>query len=374
MKLAYLSTFYPFRGGIAQFNASLYRALEKNNEIKAFTYTRQYPDFLFPGETQFVTEKDNVDRISAERILDTTNPFSFFSAARKIKSYAPDVLLMKYWISYMAPSQGAVAARVGKKTKVISVLDNVIPHELKFYDGMLTNYYLNQNHGFVVMSEAVKKDLLQFLPKAKYLFHQHPLYNHFGEKADVLGSKRKLNIPLDKKVILFFGFIRDYKGLYLLIDAMAKLSNEYVLVIAGEVYGSFDKYQKQIESLGIQDKIVLHVRYISDSEVPLFFSAANVCVLPYKSATQSGITSIAYHFDLPLIATNTGGLAESIHHNKTGIIVSPDSTQIAQAIDHYFSEHLESIFRNEITKLKKQLSWESLADSIVEFSKTLGYK
>ncbi|MFI5164223.1 MAG: glycosyltransferase [Bacteroidia bacterium] len=372
MKLAYLSTFYPFRGGIAQFNASLYRAFEKNNSVKAFTFTRQYPDFLFPGETQLVTAKDNADKIPSERILDTMNPFTYSSAAKKIEKFSPDILLMKYWMSYMAPSLGTVAKKIKKRSKVITILDNVIPHEKRFFDESFTKYFLKQNHGFVVMSDSVKKDLLKLVPKAKCIFHPHPLYDHFGKKVDIDLAREKLNIPSGKKVILFFGFIRDYKGLDLLIDAMSKLNDEYVLVIAGEVYGSFDKYDQQIEKLGVKNKISLHVRYISDDEVPLFFSSADVCVLPYRSATQSGITSISYHFDLPLIATDTGGLKESILHNKTGIIVdSPDPNMIAKAIENYFSRNLKSKFQDEIKLLKSQLSWSSLANAIIEFSKSL---
>src|ERR1035437_6043426 len=278
MKLAYLSTFYPFRGGTAQFNASLYRAFEKEHTVKAFTFTRQYPDFLFPGETQMVTEKDNADKISSERILDTMNPLSYYSSASKIRKFSPDILLMKYWMSYMAPSLGTVAKKIKEQSKVITILDNVIPHEKNFFDAAFTKYFLKQNHGFVVMSDSVKNDLLKFIPDAKYIFHSHPLYDHFGKKADSIEARKKLKIPGEKKVVLFFGFIRDYKGLDLLIDAVAKLNDEYVLVIAGEVYGSFEKYDQQIEKLGIQNKISSHVRYISDDEVPLFFSSADVCV------------------------------------------------------------------------------------------------
>ncbi|MBI4946460.1 MAG: glycosyltransferase [Bacteroidetes bacterium] len=372
MKLAYLSTFYPFRGGIAQFNASLYRAFEKEQSIKAFTFTRQYPDFLFPGETQMVTEKDNADKILTERILDTMNPLSYYSSANKIRQFSPDILLMKYWMSYMAPSLGTVAKKLKKQSKVITILDNVIPHEKRFFDEAFTKYFLKQNHGFVVMSDSVKNDLLKFIPDAKYISHQHPLYDHFGKRVDAAEAKKKLDIPEGKKVILFFGFIRDYKGLDLLIDAMTKLNDEYALVIAGEVYGSFDKYNQQIEKLGVKNKISLHIRYISDDEVPLFFSSADVCVLPYKSATQSGITSISYHFDLPLIATDTGGLKESILHNQTGLIVdSPDATLLAKAVENYFSRNLKPKFQEEIRLLKTKLSWSNLASAIIDFSKSL---
>lgn len=319
-----------------------------------------------------VTEKDNADKIPSERILDTMNPFTYSSSAKRIQKFSPDILLMKYWMSYMAPSLGTVAKRVKKNSKVITVLDNVIPHEKRFFDEAFTKYFLKQNHGFVVMSDSVKNDLLKLRSDAKYIYHPHPLYDHFGQKADSAEAKKKLDIPEGKKVILFFGFIRDYKGLDLLIEAMSKLSEDYLLVICGEVYGSFQKYSEQIDMLGVKNKIIQHVRYISDDEVPLFFSSADVCVLPYKSATQSGITSIAYHFDLPLIATDTGGLKESIIHNKTGIIVdSPDANLIAKAIETYFSQNLKSKFQEEIKLLKNKLSWNSLSNAIIEFSKSL---
>ena len=372
MKIAYLSTFYPFRGGIAQFNASLYRAFEKTDAVKAFTFKRQYPDFLFPGETQMVTQMDNADKIPSERILDTMNPLSYYSSASKIQNFSPDILLMKYWMSYMAPSLGTIAKKLKRKSKVITILDNVIPHEKRFFDEAFTKYFLKQNHGFIVMSDAVKNDLLRFIPDAKYISHPHPLYNHFGEKVNAEAAKKKLNIPLGKNVILFFGFIRDYKGLDLLIDAMGKLNDEYMLVIAGEVYGLFDTYNRQIEKLNVKDKISLHIRYVSDEEVPLFFSAADVCVLPYKSATQSGITSIAYHFDLPLIATDTGGLKESILHNKTGLVVGfPDANLIVNAIENYFAQNFKSKFQEEIKLLKNKLSWDEFAKAIIKFSKSL---
>ncbi len=372
MKIAFLSTFYPFRGGIAQFNASLYRAFEKEHEVKAFTFTRQYPNFLFPGETQLVTDKDSADEIPAARVLDTLNPFSYGSAASKIEKFAPDLLLMKYWMSYMAPSLGSVAKRIKRKSNVITILDNVIPHEKRFFDEAFTKYFLKQNKGFVVMSESVKSDLLRFMPDAKYILCPHPLYNHFGNKIESAVARKQLNIPQDKKVILFFGFIRDYKGLDLLIETVSRLGNDYLLVIAGEVYGSFEKYQQQIDRLGITSSVNLHVRYVSDSEVPAFFSAADVCVLPYKSATQSGITSIAYHFDLPLIATDTGGLKEAIINNKTGLIVNtPEVEPITNAIKSYFSDNLKAQFQIEIQLLKERLSWAALSNVIIDFNKSL---
>jgi glycosyltransferase involved in cell wall biosynthesis len=372
MRIAYLSTFYPFRGGIAQFNASLYREFEKEHSIKAFTFTRQYPDFLFPGKTQYVTNDEQADVIPSIQKLDTINPFTYLSTAREIRKFAPDLLIMKYWMSFFGPSLGTVAKKMLPKTKVISILDNVIPHEKRIIDMPFTKYFLKQNDGFIAMSESVKNDLLSLKPDANVLLKPHPLYNHFGAKLSKSEACKILNIAPDKKTILFFGFIRDYKGLDLLIDAFGKLDNSYQLVIAGETYGSFDKYTQQITELSNKSNVFVFNDYISDARVPSFFSAADVCVLPYKSATQSGITSISYHFDLPLIATDTGGLKESIIHNKTGLIVDEISANaIKDSISRFFDVNMGDSFKTEIQKLKADLSWEKFAREIIAFHKTL---
>jgi len=371
MKIAYLSTFYPFRGGIAQFNASVLREFEKaGHTADAFTFTTQYPNFLFPGETQFVKEGDIVDKISAARILNSANPLTWPGAARKIKNSNPDLLIMKYWMSYFGPSLGYVAGRMNKNTKVITILDNVIPHEKKFFDEPFTKYFLRKNHGFVAMSEKVKTDLLTYLPEAKVTLLPHPLYDHFGDIQDKATARKQLNLDPNKKTLLFFGFIRDYKGLDLLIDAFGKLDKSYQLVIAGEVYGNFDKYDVQIQENPNKENIHKHVKYISDNEVATYFSAADVCILPYKGATQSGITGISYHFELPMIATNVGGLAEIIHHEKTGLIApTPDVETIKTTIQDYFKNYETETFIGNIKQLKQELSWKVFAEKLVEFGK-----
>ncbi len=372
MKIAMLSTFYPFRGGIAQFNANLYETFKKDNDITAYTFTRQYPGFLFPGKTQYVTDEDNAILIDSIPILDTANPFSYKKAAKCIAKEKPDVLIMKYWMSYLAPSLGSVAKYLKKRgCKVITILDNVIPHEQKFFDKPLTTWFLKQNSGFVAMSESVRNDLYTLHPTAKSILKPHPLYNHFGDKVESRKSRELLGIDPDKKTILFFGLIRDYKGLDLLIDAVSLLDESYQLLIAGETYGSFDKYDELIKKANHPERIKVYNRYISDSEVPLFFSASNVCVLPYRSATQSGITSIAYHFELPLIATKTGGLGESIEKPGVGLMIleiTPDS--IADTITKFFKED-HSVFIGNIQKEKTLLSWDNFAASLLSFVEEL---
>ncbi len=376
MRIAYLSTFYPFRGGIAQFNASLYREFEKSHDIKAFTFKRQYPNILFPGQSQFVTDSDKPDVIDAERVLDTINPLTYITSPRVIKKFNPEMLLMKFWMPFFAPSLGWTARSLKKKgVKVISILDNVIPHERRPGDMALIKFYLNQNHAFIVMSDAVKNDLLSIKPDALFTQQPHPLYNHFGEKKDKIEARRLLNLPDDKKVLLFFGFIRGYKGLDLLLESVSKLSDDYLLVVAGEVYGKFDEYDEQIKSLGITDKVKKFVRYINDDEVPLFFSAADVCVQPYKSATQSGIAGISYHFDLPMIATNVGGLKEMIEPYGTGIIVDkPDVDLLTNAIHGYFKDDTSTKLKKNIKVFKEICSWKNLAKAVEELENQITEK
>jgi len=366
MKIAYLSTFYPFRGGIAQFNASLYRVLEKNNEVQAFTFTRQYPTILFPGTSQYVTPVDEVDKIPSKAILDTINPVSYPRAARTIVEFKPDMLLTKYWMPFFAPSLGSVSKTLKKHNVInISILDNVIPHEKRLGDVALTQFFLNQQHGFVVMSSSVRDDLLKLRPDAVYEEHPHPIYNHFGPKLSKQEARQLLNLPENKKILLFFGFIRDYKGLDLLLKSMKMLSEDYHLVIAGEVYGSFDKYDDLISRLHIKNKVSKHIHYINDKDVPKYFSAVDVCVLPYKSATQSGIIGICYQYNLPVIATNTGSLKEMIEPYNTGLIVNELTFQaLTSTIEKFFSSNINK-FAESIEQYKEKYSWENLSYAIL---------
>ena len=366
MRIAYLSTFYPFRGGIAQFNADLLEEFGKEHEVKAFTFTRQYPSFLFPGKTQYVTEKDNAKKVDSEAVLDTVNPFSWFSSARKIASWKPDLVVMKYWMSYLAPSLGTVAKLLRKRgITVITVLDNVIPHEAKFFDRPFSRWFLKQNSGCIAMSEAVLRDMLSLTPDKPYILQPHPLYDHFGSRTDRTEAVRALGLDPSLRTLLFFGLIRDYKGLDLLIDAMPLLGPGYQLVIAGESYGSFEKYEAQIAASGCADRIKVFNRYIDDDEVPRFFSAADICVLPYKSATQSGITAIALHFEVPVVATPVGGLAESIERPGIGLMTPGISAEsLASTIPQLYERGLETFAAN-IRSVKKEMTWSVFAGKIL---------
>lgn len=373
MKISFLSTFFPFRGGIAQFNALLYRELEKKNEIEALTFKRQYPNFLFPGETQFVQEGDKADEIKAKRLLDSINPFTWFKTSSYLKRQAPDLVLTKYWMTFFGPSLGLSLRNLNKKTVRISILDNVIPHEKRFFDGFANKLFLKNNDGFIVMSDKVLADLLKLKPEAKYLRINHPLYNHFGEKLNQDDAKDKLGLKRDNKTLLFFGFIRAYKGLDLLLQAFNELDDSYQLIIAGEIYGDFSVYQNLIDSSANKENIHLFNHYIQDDEVPLYYSAADVCILPYKSATQSGITSISNHFELPIIATDVGGLKETIYHGKTGLIVpKPESGLIKQTIEEYFLNDKRQEMVENIQHDNKLNSWSNFTSKLLDFSVDLG--
>ena len=373
MRIAILSCFYPYRGGISQFNACLYGELSKKHIVKAFNFKRQYPEFLFPGKTQFVTADDEAVPVESTSLLDTANPFTYHSTYKAIRDWQPDVLIVRYWMSYFAPSLGYITRKMQKHCKVISILDNVIPHEPHFFDTPLTGYFLKGSTGSVTLCEAVSKDLLKIRPDARYTVIQHPLYSHFGEKKPRKEAEEKLGLAPGKKNLLFFGLIRTYKGLDILLEAFGKLSEDYQLIIAGEPYGSFDKYQEIIDRLPGKDRIFMDLKYIKDSEVTDYFSAADLAVLPYRSATQSGISSVSYHFEVPMVVTDVGGLKETIGDRGTGLVASegtPDA--IRDEILKYFSD--PSIKDGCITAIrqeKERLSWTTFARKLTSFIEEL---
>ena len=389
MRIAILSCFYPFRGGISQFNTYLLEELSKKHTVKAFNFKRQYPGILFPGKTQKVSEDDDARPVESVAVLDTANPFTYSSTARAIAGFEPDLLLTRYWMSYFAPSLGSVCGKVSrilekkgrKDFRTVAVADNIIPHEKHFFDIPLARYFVRRQSGIVTLSHAVEEQLQQICPGVRSQTIPHPLYSNFGERTDTLRARRQLGMQgtdqqvLDRKVLLFFGLIREYKGLDLLLEAMTLLDGSYTLVVAGECYGSFDRYRQIIDSerfAPIRSNLILNDRYIPDKDVKVYFSAADLSVLPYRSATQSGISSISWNFDVPLITTPVGGLVESVGEAGTGLLaesISPEG--IAQAIRKYFAENKKEEYLYNISRLKKELSWESFADKLENFINTL---
>ena len=374
MRIAILSCFYPYRGGISQFNASIFGELGKRHIVKAFNFKRQYPEFLFPGKTQFVTDTDSAVPVESVSVLDTADPFSYGKTAREIAAWKPDLVVMRYWMSWFAPSLGYVARRLKKKgCKVVSILDNVVPHEPHFFDKPFTRYFLSGLSGCVVMCEEVERDLLALRGDLPRTILPHPLYTHFGAKLDRAGAEKALGLESGKKNLLFFGLIRHYKGLDILLEAFRSLGDDYQLIVAGEPYGSFEPYQKIIDSLPGKDRIRLIPEYIPDGEVAKYFSAADVTVLPYRSATQSGISSISYHFEVPMIVTAVGGLTETVGGRGTGLVAAQATPEsVLQEILRYFGDPgvRQECVRN-IRREKERLSWSSFCSGLVEFAQSL---
>ena len=345
--------------------------LGKCNHVKAFSFSRQYPDFLFPGKTQYVTPEDEATPVEAEALLDTINPFTWIKTARAIRKWKPDLLVMKYWMSWFAPSLGYVARYCGCKSVV--VLDNVIPHEAHWFDKPLTRYFLKGCTGFISMSDSVEKDLLSLRPDAPHTLLPHPLYAHFGPKLPREEAAGILGVDPGKKTLLFFGLIREYKGLDILLEAFRDLPEDYQLVVAGEPYGSFAKYQAIIDTLPGKDRVYVFPDYIRDSQVKQFFSVADVAVLPYRSATQSGISSIAYHFDVPMVVTDVGGLKGTIGQRGTGIVASEPSPEAirAEVLRFFRDPALRQSCLEAIGREKQRLGWDTFCQKLTEFAATL---
>lgn len=371
-KIYIVSPFYPYRGGIAQFSDALASSLKTTNDIQKINYKRLYPDFLFPGKSQFI-EDHNKSKVMVKDGIDSINPFSTLKLISKInKEHQKTAILSVYWMSFFSPVLSFINKFSSNKIKNIALIHNLIPHEPRFFDSFFTRLYLNQQEAFVVLSEKVKNDLLKFKPNAKVLQLFHPLYNHFGEKIDKQIARAKYGISSEKKVLLFFGLIRDYKGLDVLLNALNELDDSYLLIIAGECYGGFDKYQSIIDANNLETKIKHLDSFVSDDEVKYLFSAADICVLPYRNGTQSGVTATAIHFDLPIVSTNVGGLSEYVNDGFTGLLVEPENHHeltiaIKKATDYIDNEN----FLSEINSFKKKLSWELFSSELNNFIHSL---
>ena len=360
---------FPLRGGLANYNERLAQAYQQAGyKVKIFTFSLQYPNFLFPGKTQYSDEPAPQD-LDIEVVLNSVNPLSWFKLGRKIKRLNPDLLITKFWIPFMGPALGTVA-RVAKgkgKTKVVSIIDNIIPHEKRPGDRLLSNYYVKAVDGFICMSQSVLDDLETFDQKKPKIFTPHPVYDNFGKPIQKEQAKSSLQLDADTPYLLFFGFIRDYKGLDLLLKAMSdkRIKDSNIkLIVAGEFYTDEQIYRDIISENNLEDQLVLATDFIPDSKVGLYFSACDMVVQPYKTATQSGVTQIAYHFEKPMLVTKVGGLPEIVPHMKTGYVVDVEPKAIADAIVDFYQENREEAFRKNCKEEKKKYLWETLLAKI----------
>jgi glycosyltransferase involved in cell wall biosynthesis len=305
-------------------------------------------------------------------VLSSVNPFNWIKTGRNIKRKQPDLLVIKYWHPFMSPCFGTVARISGRKnTRVICIFDNVIPHEKSLIDRLLTGYFVSSIDGAVVMSRSVGDDLMTFSVKIPVAFNPHPLYDNYGARVGRDEAIRKLGLDPGCSYLLFFGFIRAYKGLDLLLEAFAdkKLRDRRLkLIVAGEFYESEQPYKAIIDKHGLADDVIMHDRFIGEDEVTLFFSAADLVVQPYRSATQSGVTQIAYHFEKPMLVTDVGGLSEIVLHGKCGYVVKPEAGAVAEAIDDYFTHNRQEQFTAGVREEKAKFTWDKLTESIIEIS------
>jgi glycosyltransferase involved in cell wall biosynthesis len=363
---------YPLRGAMAQLNIILGWYLSKGHNVQIVSLTRQYPSILFPGKTQIDPGKPLFD-VPTVPLIDTINPISWFRAARYIISQRPDVIIFRYWMPFFAPCFGSIARFVKRKinVQVIFICDNIIPHEKRPGDITLTKYAFNSVDSFVVLSQTVEADLRRFVPQARYILSPLPLFNVFGELQPKKESRMKLAIT-ENNVILFFGIVRAYKGLEVLLDAMLLILNRIpvLLLIAGEFYEDEKKYREKIQQLGLEKHIRLYSDYIPNDKIPVYFSAADAVVLPYISATQSAIVPVAYHFNKPVIVTDVGGLSEVVKNGVTGFIVPPQNPQaFADAVVKFYEEKRENEFASNIQQEKKQYSWDTFIERLESLMK-----
>ena len=371
MKISLLGPAYPFRGGLATFNERLARQFSsecKDTDIR--TFTRQYPRFLFPGKTQY-SNGPAPEGIKITREINSINPFSWIRTGLKIRKERTDILLIRYWLPFMAPCLGVVAriAKSNKYTVIISVVDNVIPHEKRPGDIMLTKFFMNSIDGAVVLSDSVQKEVENFRKDIPICYTPHPLFDTYGKKLNRNDALSALKLDQNCIYLLFFGFIRNYKGLDILIRAFSdsRLRGKNLkLLVAGEFYENETLYRNLVRESGLEKDVIFYDHFIENTEVGLFFSGADLVVQPYKSATQSGVTQIAYYFDKPMLVTNVGGLKEIVEHGKCGYVVEPDPGNIADAIIDYFDNNRENAFTQCVRKEKARFSWNKVTDAVTE--------
>ena len=369
MNIIIIGTAYPYRGGLAAFNERLATEFQRQgNNVEMYTFTLQYPNFLFPGKTQFSPDPAP-EKLIISRKVNSCNPFNWIKVGKEIAKKRPDVVVFAYWMSFMAPCFGTIARKIrkNKHTKIMALVHNMIPHEPNILDRFLPPYFVKSMDGFMALSESVVKDIEHFdkrgCPKG---FSPHPIYDHYGIRLGRDEALQLLNLDPKYRYVLFFGFIRAYKGLDLLIDAFADpwlKQSDVKLIVAGEFYGDSAPYLSQIEQLGIADKVVLCTDFIPDGEVNRYFSAADIVAQPYKTATQSGVTQIAFHFEKSMLVTNVGGLPEIVPDGKIGYVVEPDKDQIAAALRKFFEENKREEFERNIVEEKQKYSWSRFVEA-----------
>ncbi|WP_276481342.1 glycosyltransferase [Paraflavitalea pollutisoli] len=380
-KIVIIGPAHPLRGGIATFNQRLCQQfIEEGHECSIYSFSLQYPSFLFPGTTQYSSEPAPPG-LEIYSVINSVHPLNWYQVGNAIRRIRPDIVLVRYWLPFMGPALGTILRQVkkNKHTRIVALTDNVIPHEKRPGDVPFTRYFVKPCDAFIAMSEKVMQDLRQFEPHKPARLISHPLYDNFGEAVTKTAARERLGIDPDARILLFFGFIRKYKGLDILLEAMqlirqqraAHPGNETLstvkLLVAGEFYEDQKGYEEQISRLGIADQLILRTDFIPDSEVKYYMCAADCVIQPYRNATQSGVTPLAYHFEKPMIVTKVGGLADLVPHEKVGLVCEPTAPSLAAAIQRYF-ELGESFFLPSLRQEKEKYAWHTLTDAIIDLA------
>lgn len=369
-KILIVGPAYPLRGGLATYNERLCRAfIEQGHDCEILSFSLQYPSLLFPGKTQFSADpKPNDIRIYSE--INSINPLNWIGVGKNFARKKYDLVIFRYWMSFMAPSFGTIARVLQKSgARVIAITDNIVPHEKRFFDSAFTDYFLNSCHGFLSMSKEVQAQAQALQPNKKVAYVAHPMYDMFGSAQTKKDAKEQLGLNPNYNYLLFFGFIRKYKGLNLLLDSFAKVDREKYkvkLIIAGEFYEPSEPYLAQINELGLADDVVLKTDFIPNNEVAAYFSASDMVVQTYISATQSGVTQIAYFYDKPMLVTDVGGLSELVPAGKVGYVCQQDSVEIAGAIENFYQAQKYDAFSAGVAEEKQKFTWEFLSEQLLE--------
>ena len=373
-KVIIIGPAFPFRGGIANFNNALAKAYhERGDEVVLYSFTLQYPNFLFPGTTQYESGQPPKD-LKIKTLINSVNPLNWIKVARKINRENPDYVIIRYWLPFMAPCLGTIARLLNKKIKILAITDNVIPHEKRIGDSVFTKYFVKSCTAFLSLSESVLNDLSKFTSTTYKKFIPHPIYDIFGDKISKKKAIENLGLNPTDKHLLFFGFVRKYKGLDLILEAMGDERIKAMgikLIIAGEFYDDKQEYSDMISDLGITKDIIMKSDFIPAEEVKNYFCAADMITQTYRTATQSGITQIAYSFERPMLVTDVGGLAEIVPHHKVGYVTSQQPIEIADAILHFYTKNKEQEFSVNTKHEKKRFSWGSFVNGVEDLMNSI---
>lgn len=372
LHIVIVGTAYPFRGGLATFNQRLAQQFQaEGHEVEVVTFTTQYPSFLFPGKTQYSNEAAPAD-LNIRQAIHSCNPLTWLRVGRQLKKEKPDLVICCYWMAFFAPAFATIERIVKRNghTRCMALVHNMIPHEPSVLDKMFAPVFVQATDAFVALSESVVDDIEKLdkrhcKPKT---FSPHPIYDHYGEPMNKTAACEALGLDPEQDYMLFFGLVRAYKGLDLLIDAFAQVKDELPnvrLLVAGEFYEDEQKYREQISRSGLDERVIIRNEFIPDGDLRKYFGAANLIVQPYKSATQSGVTQVAFHFEKPMLVTNVGGLAEIVHHGLMGYAVTPEATAIADALRDYYTHERQEAFTEYLRLEKDKYAWDKMTHTFM---------